>query len=107
MQEEATREFCKLLVIERNPPIQQVINASVIPCFVEFLTKWQCTTRQFEAACALTNITSGNCTSEHIHVCVEKGAVPMFVQLLRRAPRGDVTRQGVVLTDNQSLLDCQ
>jgi len=47
VQEEATREFCNLLVIERNPPIQQVINASVIPRFVEFLTKWQCTTRQF------------------------------------------------------------
>jgi hypothetical protein len=29
------------------------------------------------------------------------------LSLLSRAPRGGVTRQGVVLTDLQSLLDCQ
>ncbi|GMI79375.1 hypothetical protein HRI_001606800 [Hibiscus trionum] len=79
LQLEAATQF-KNLLSDRNPPNDEVIQAGVIPHFVEFLTRDDFPQLQYEVAWALSNIASG--TSENRKVLIDHGVVPVFVKLL-------------------------
>lgn len=91
-QFDCTVKIRRLLSIEQNPPIQDVIQAGVVPRLIEFLTYNKFPTLQFEAAWALTNIASGS--TDHTQVVVQGGAVQLLVQLLR-SPNDEVREQAV------------
>jgi len=89
---EAVTEFRKLLSIEKNPPIQKIIDTGIVPRLVQMLTFQQNETVQFEAAWTLTNIASG--TTQHTQHVIDHGAVQMFIFLLS-SPSADVREQAV------------
>ena len=79
----------RLLSLEQNPPIQPVIDANLVPVFIQLLHH-QIPKFQFEAAWCLTNIASG--TSDHVSNLIEKDVVVHFMQLLS-SPHIEVVEQ--------------
>lgn len=103
---EATRGFRRILSVERDPPVDAVIEADVIPILVRNLvSNPQAATLIFESAWALTNIAS----TPKTHVIVDAGAVEPLIQLLRHE-NPDVREQaawclGNIAGDKQEFRD--
>ncbi|XP_072997212.1 importin subunit alpha-4-like isoform X1 [Typha latifolia] len=92
LQLEATIKFSKLLSTDRDSLIEEVIEAGILPRFVEFLSRHELPQLQFEAACILSDISSG--TSEHTQLVTKCDAIPKLVDLLS-SPHHDVREQAV------------
>ncbi|CAF0784734.1 unnamed protein product [Brachionus calyciflorus] len=88
----AVQSARKLLSSDKNPPIDQFIDAKMLPVLVDCLNQNDQPNLQFEAAWALTNIASG--TSAQTQSVVMAGAVEHFLRLLQ-SPHQNVCEQAV------------
>ncbi|CAF2631363.1 unnamed protein product [Rotaria sp. Silwood2] len=86
------RSARKILSIERNPPIDELINLNLLPILVQCLSYDQYPDLQFEAAWALTNIASGN--SQQTQAVVNANALPYLLRLLH-STYSNVSEQAV------------
>lgn len=88
----ATIEFRRMLSVEDQPPIQQVIDSGAVPRLMQFLGFGNDDKLQFEAAWTITNIASGS--TSHTKCVVDHGGIWAFVELLK-SPNSEVQEQAV------------
>lgn len=89
----------KMLSSDDFPPIAKVVEANLLPVFVQFLYRTDNHRMQFEAAWALTNVASGE--SEYTKAVIDANAIPPLIALLD-SPHEDVKEQAVWVLGNIS-----
>lgn len=71
----------KILSADKEPPIQIVIDANLVPQIIAFARQDQYPILRAEATWALTNIASG--TGLQTQSVIDKGGIQLFVELLK------------------------
>lgn len=82
----------KVLSLEKNPPIDAVVKAGLVPIILQFLKNDNDPRLQFESLWTLTNVSSGD--SQQCKEVIDAGAVPEFVRLMD-SPNTNVAEQAV------------
>jgi hypothetical protein len=92
----------KLLQVEMNPPIQEIVDLGIVPRLVQLAGEPDDTTTgldglQVQTLWGLTNITSG--THQQTQVVVDAGVLPVVARILERAPN-EILEQAAWLVGN-------
>lgn len=95
------RFFALFLFLDRDPPIQRIIDYGVVPQFVEAL-RGDDHSLQYEVARALNGIVRG--TPNQAKVAMDLGAIPHMVRLLR-SPNDLVKGQSAAWLGNVANMD--
>ncbi|KAL9658007.1 hypothetical protein ABK040_012662 [Willaertia magna] len=82
----------KLLSVDRDPPIDQVLKSGVLPSIVNFLHFDDYPLLQFESLWSISNIASG--LSHHTETVCKTGVVPILIKLLK-SQSSDVVEQAI------------
>ena len=98
-QMQGTLMIRKLLSIEENPPITEIVDTGIVPVLIEHLKRDDFPQLQFEAAWAVTNVASG--TQQQTHYVMEQNAVPHFIRILN-SPSEDVREQATWALGNMA-----
>jgi len=92
-QIDAATHLRKVLSVEVNPPIDQILELGVAPRLLELSQQMATPQLQFETLWAVLNIVSGN--GRQTQAMVDLNAVPILLQILRESPAEDVKDQAV------------
>lgn len=71
----------KLLSIEKNPPIQEILESNVLSTLIKYMEEEKDIQIKFEIAWIFTNIASG--TSEQTYQLVKFGAIPVLIKFIQ------------------------
>ena len=82
----------KCLSIQQNTPIQEIIDANAVPLLIMLINDDTNPHIQIEATWCVTNIATG--TTLQINSLVEKGAIPLYIKLLKK-PIFELVEQAV------------
>nr|UXY86904.1 importin alpha [Cryptomonas paramecium] len=80
-QKKALIGLRRMLSVEKNPPIQQIINFNLVNMFIDILKHYESVDIKFEIVWILTNIASG--TNEQTSAVVKSGAIPILATLIQ------------------------
>lgn len=70
----------KIVSTDKNPPIQRIVDAQLVPVLIKLMDQSECMQLQLEATWVLTNVASGE--SLQCQSIIDKGGLEVLIKIL-------------------------